>query len=78
MLNRYDKIIKEMHYRGFKTNYTCQSLIEYVYTTKNDLIPNIYRINDIDMNISKERIKERYNMKKEWYRWTKRDKPDWL
>lgn len=78
LLDRYSKIIKEMEYRGFNARYTCESLIDHIKQNKNDSLMNIYLINDRDLNISKQRILERYKMKPNWYRWTKRDKPDWL
>ena len=78
LLERYDNIIKEMNYRGFTTNYTCQSLRSHIYANKKELLKNKYIITEEDIEISKQRILERYNMKKDWYKWTKRNKPVWL
>jgi hypothetical protein len=36
-----------------------------------------YRTSE-DIEINRQRIKEKYNIKPNWYRWTKRTKPDWL
>ena len=80
MLNRYYELVNEMKYRGFKPNFTSQSLNDQVYEKKMDLVLNgpSYQLTKKDLEISKQRILERYRMKPNWYRWTKRNKPEWL
>ena len=63
-------LIKEMKYRGFRVYYepwkaTNYSPLEYYRTTE-------------DIELNRERLREKYQMKPNWYRWTKRTKPDWL
>lgn len=79
LLKRYKQIIDEMIYRGFNTNYTYENLKDifcnknHVIDLKDDYIPN-----DRELNICKERIKQRYLLKPLFYKWTKRVKPSWL
>lgn len=68
--NRFIQIIKEMEYRGFNHNYGTEGLIHF---NNNDYIVTVE-----DINLNRSRIKERYNVKPNWYRWTKRNKPLWL
>ncbi len=66
---RYLSILDEMEYRGLHHNYTAgfvsERLIDYIPTDK-------------DIEINRERIRQRYLKRPDWYRWTKRDKPTWL
>ena len=69
-MGRFLDLIKEMKYRGFRVNYepwkaTNYSPLEYYRTTE-------------DIELNRERLREKYQMKPNWYRWTKRTKPDWL
>ena len=71
---RMGNLIIEMKHRGFKTNYEnldgvmaawCIPVSDYAPTQE-------------DIELNRQRIREKYNMKPDWYRWTNRTKPDWL
>ena len=66
---RYWHILDEMKYRGFKTKDYGTELCSY-----ND----DYGPTDPDIELNRQRIREKFNMKPNWYRWTNRTKPDWL
>ena len=70
ILNRFKQIIIEMEYRGFNHRYGVEGL-----TLFND---NDYLVTIEDIDLNRNRIKERYNIRPNWYRWTKRNKPLWL
>lgn len=71
--NRMKELVKEMHYRGFQTNFS-DNLDKYIV--------NLKKINYMstlsDLQINRNRLIYKYNMKPNFYRWTKRDKPEWL
>lgn len=67
---RMQEIIKEMHYRGFKTNFL-SDLSSYV----KDNIKLDYKPDLKDLELNKERLILKYNKKPNFYRWTKRHKP---
>lgn len=71
--NRFTKLIKEMQYRGFKTNFN-DDLCKYI---TND-IKNDYKPDLADLTINKERLIEKYKEKPNFYKWTKREKPKFL
>lgn len=71
--NRMEQIVKEMHFRGFKTNFSAD-LSKYITNIeKLDYTPNLD-----DLQLSKQRLIYKYNKKPYFYRWTKRNKPDYL
>ena len=70
---RMKQIVEEMHYRGFKTNFS-SDLSQYI----TDDLKNDYRPSLDDLQLSKERLRYKYNKKPLFYRWTKRNKPDYL
>lgn len=70
---RMEQIVEEMHYRGFKTNFSAD-LSQYI----TDDLKNDYRPSLVDLQLSKERLRYKYNKKPLFYRWTKRNKPDYL
>ena len=47
--------------------------VDDVSNFKNDYIPTVKAL-----EINKSRIIEKVNLKPDWYRWTKRNKPDWI
>lgn len=80
LLKRYGKLCKEMKYRGFKVNFTQPAL---VYMTVYwcgcpSWLYNDYEPTNLDIVINRLRIVEKYKMKPNWYRWTNRNKPEWL
>ena len=71
--NRFNQIIQEMRYRGFKINFS-SSLDPYLTKEiKNDYTPNLS-----DLKVNRERLIAKYNQKPDFYRWTKRTKPSYL
>ena len=73
VLNRYYNIIKEMHFRGFQAHFN-DDLSKYITDSTN----NDYRVTESDISISKNRLIEKYNKKPQFYRWTKRNRPNYL
>ena len=71
--NRMNEIVNEMIYRGFKPNFS-SDLSQYITEDmKNDYKPDLK-----DLQVSKNRLIEKYNKKPNFYRWTKRNKPSYL
>ena len=77
-LKRYTELIQEMLYRGFNISYTMTGLIGYCISIPVTIEDSWYNVSKSDIELNRERIKERYLMKPDWYRWTKRVKPDYL
>ena len=78
LLDRYFELCKEMEYRGFKVNYPhCQL---YLYAQENVSIQllNQYQPTEDDIKLSRDRIIEKISQKPTWYRWTKRNKPNYI
>lgn len=76
LLYRYDRLLKELKYRGFRPKH---SLYELVKTYGGDSSPVLdYYVSDMDIEINRERLIEKYRMKPDFYRWTNRIRPDWL
>lgn len=71
---RYGQILREMHHRGFKTNYTDSG--PELFTPQ--LRDYDYDPTGPDIELNRQRIREKFNMKPDWYRWTNRTKPNWL
>lgn len=73
VMSRYFKICDEMEYRGFMVNYKPIDLIKVW-----DKIGFWYDVTLSDMCINVKRLIEKYKSKPNYYKWTKRDKPQWL
>ena len=73
--DRFCEICDEMKYRGFRVNFAPESLREYLGTCP---VGGEYVVTDADIQKNRERIREKYNKKPEFYRWTRREKPNWL
>lgn len=71
--HRFNCIIKEMDYRGFKTSYRELPLDEIDTHNFGYYVPT-----PEDYKINIERLVEKYKMKPNWYRWTKREKPKYM
>lgn len=70
---RMKEIVEEMHYRGFKTNFSAD-LSKYITNElKNEYTPSL-----ADLKLSKDRLIFKFNKKPNFYRWTKRNKPEYL
>lgn len=72
-LARYFEICDEMEYRGFKVNNPADKLYE-LWNGKGD----IYNVSLRDVFINVERLRNKYKLKPEFYKWTKREKPSWI
>lgn len=79
LMRRYLDITWEMQYRGIKTNYPFYKLYEIYetqyYTKECD---NWYNPTNSDIQLSRNRIIEKFNLKPNWYKWTKRQPPTYL
>ena len=75
---RYYKICEEMKFRGFKVNYNYEDLDKYADDNQIRLYSKMYIPDENDIEINKQRLIEKYKQKPMWYKWTKRDKPEWL
>lgn len=71
--NRMKELVEEMKYRGFKPNFSSDLSMYISKDMENDYKPDLK-----DLAISKERLIEKYNKKPLFYRWTKRNKPEYL
>lgn len=69
--HRYLEIVGEMRYRGFSTAGIIRNIMRYGNLTD-------YFVCDKDIELNRERVREKYKKKPDWYRWTKREKPNWL
>lgn len=72
VVGRYLALIAEMKIRGFKTSYSMFGL--NIKPTKE----NFYEPTPEDIELNRQRLREKYQTKPNWYRWTNRTKPDWL
>lgn len=74
--DRFFKICEEMHFRGFAVNFDPETL--GTYTARFCGRNGEYTVTPRDIEINRARIREKYNKKPEFYRWTKRTRPKWL
>lgn len=77
LLGRYVDLCKEMKFRGFKLGYGLDSLLQL-----SDKLPledfKTYHPTRQDIELSQNRIIEKFRLKPNWYKWTKRDAPKYL
>lgn len=73
VLRRFDSLLQEMYYRGFKPHFS-NTLAHYL--TKE--IANDYKVTQNDIKISKERLIAKYRQNPKVHKWTLRDKPKYL
>lgn len=78
LIDRYDKLCREMEYRGFTVNYPVLQLWKYYRWHTVIADDNNYSPDGDDLLLSQARIKERIQLKPTWYRWTKRRIPDYV
>ena len=74
--NRFIELCDEMRYRGFNVNFDAESLKNYTARLCN--IPGEYTVQPADIELNRARIRDKYNKKPGFYKWTRRQKPDWL
>lgn len=77
LLTRYKEICDEIIYRNFKVNYTYLELLKWTYNNVNHSLFCDYIPDQIDMFINKQRLIQKYNLKPNFYKWTKRNKPEY-
>lgn len=78
VLSRYKELWDEIKYRGFKLNYPYEELADY--TSKNVIgwpFYLDYTPTPKDFYINIDRLVEKYKLKPSFYKWTKRNKPDY-
>ena len=74
---RYSKLIEEMKYRGFKPKYSLLELQQY-WIMKSHLAGNLwYEVTLSDILLNRDRLIYKYCQKPGFYKWTKREKPDY-
>jgi hypothetical protein len=73
---RFIDLCNEMKYRGFSVNYDPNTL--KLYLIKFLDTDGKYCVSNSDLALNRERIREKYHTRPEFYRWTGRDKPKWL
>lgn len=71
-LSRYMELLAEMEFRGFNPKYLAdKELVDGFFFDCYEVMPE-------DIELNRQRIREKYQTKPNWYRWTKRTKPEWL
>lgn len=76
--HRFGDLLYEIRFRGFKTKYDDDNHLFGLMWAASSLVVSDYKPTDEDMELNRQRIREKYQLKPSWYRWTKRQKPDWL
>lgn len=75
-VRRYYDLYNEMVYRGFHPNYKWQSLFD-IWCNQDEFTINFYYPSKDDIDLSRNRLIEKYNLKPNYYKWTKRNKPSY-
>lgn len=70
---RYFELCDEMEYRGFKISNSAGNLYE-LWNGKGD----VYYVSMADIFINVDRLRAKYKLKPNYYKWTGREKPEWL
>lgn len=74
-MRRYYELYNEMVYRGFKPRYHWQQLYTLWCNEGEDI--NFYYPSKQDIEVSRKRLVEKYLLKPDFYKWTKRIKPSY-
>ena len=79
-LVRYEQLCEEMKYRGFKVNFSFEDLKNFWIddTINNYDTYHLYFKEPEEVELSRDRIKEKIKQKKDWYKWTNREKPEYV
>lgn len=75
---RYFKLCEEMKYRGFSINFDGEGYCKLVSGLVSEYIWEDYLPTQKDLEVNRQRLVEKYKMKPQWYRWTKRNKPNYM
>lgn len=74
LIKRFERLIEEMKYRGFTTNFNTDGLKSYIGPDTN----NDYKVTEKDIKVNIDRLKERFNSSSNKHKWTKRAIPNYL
>ena len=81
IINRISQILNEMTFRGFHVSFwrpqSICALGEYWYSEPVSCFKDYVPTND-DIELNRARLIEKYRMRPNWYRWTKRKKPKYM
>lgn len=80
LINRFYNLCNEMKYRGFIVNFSSSDFNNLVYENKMKLLIEgpVYILSNDDIQINRQRLIEKYKLKPNYYKWTRRKKPEWL
>lgn len=79
LLRRYLEVTWELaDYRGYKVNYPFCKLYGLWESKNNRDNDRWYEVNQSDIKLNCERLIEKYRAKPGFYKWTGREKPEWL
>ena len=77
--HRFFDLFREMNYRGFVTNFDPNKLYDdYCGSLPINIKEPYYTPKENDIKMNRNRLVEKYRMKPNWYRWTKREKPKYM
>ena len=74
--SRFIELCDEMKYRGFAVNYPSCELEKYLDKFNTRL--GKYQVTSKDIELNRARIKEKYLLRQNFYRWTNRKRPKWI
>jgi deoxyribonuclease (pyrimidine dimer) len=79
LAERYAQIYAEMKYRGFKINdlYSPEQMFQRVLSC-DDYVECFHVFSEKEIDLSRMRIIEKIQRKPDWYKWTKRKRPEYL
>ena len=77
---RYRDICDEMYHRGFAVNYPYDEFRDFCLDSPivSEFAWLDYNPTEDDVALSRNRLIEKYRMRPNWYRWTKREKPKYM
>lgn len=78
LADRFFELVSEMKFRGFSPKYNPDDLASLAWDTSLKTDYNYYEIRDADIYLNRQRLIERYKEKENYYKWTKRTKPEWI
>lgn len=78
LFRRYRWICEEMEYRGFTVNYPAEKFYTDYINTVSGINLSTHIISNDEIELNRKRLIEKYKMKPNFYKWTKRDKPNWI
>ena len=76
--NRFKQICDEMAYRGFYAAFNPENLIQFFRDLTRQVYDGSYIVSNNDILLNRQRINERISKRPEFYKWTKRNPPEWV